>query len=73
MLLFLTEEDLGMLVSSVCIVLLVLAERGEKGTGIGAGEGSNMGQLTLGKIPARKGIYNHVQEATTQSKGSFLA
>ncbi len=40
MLLFLTEKDSGMLMSSVCRVLLVLAGRGEMGTGIGAGEGS---------------------------------
>jgi hypothetical protein len=49
--LYLTEENSHMLMSSVCIVVLVLAGRGAKGEGVAAGEGLKIGHLTLGKRP----------------------
>jgi hypothetical protein len=73
MLLFLTEEDSGMLMSSVCIVLLVLAGRGGKGDRCWDWGGILIGQLTLGKRPARMGIRSQVQKAAIPSKGFFLA
>jgi hypothetical protein len=69
-----TEEDSGMLMSSVCIVLLVLAVvRGGKGDRCWGWKDLETGQLTLGKRPARMGIGNHVQGAAIPCKGSFLA
>ncbi len=68
-----TEEYSGMLMSSVCIVLLVLAVRGGKGDRCWGWKDLETGQLTLGKRPARMGIRNHVQGAAVPCKGSFLA
>jgi hypothetical protein len=63
-----TGKDLGMLMSSVCIVLLYLQEEGEWGWVLGGG-GFEMRQLTLGKGPVRMGIRNHVRKAAIPSKG----
>ncbi len=46
-------------------------EEGKK-AGAGAGKGPKMGQLTLGKRPARMGIRNYALGATIPSKGFFF-
>jgi hypothetical protein len=64
------RRNQGVLISSVCIVMLVLVGRGGKGDGCWAGKILGMGQLTLGKRPARMGVLNHVEEAAIPSKRS---
>ncbi len=66
-----TEEDSGMLMSSICIVLLVLAGRGGKGDRCLRGRVLRMGQLTLVQRQARMGIRNYIRRAAIPRKGSF--
>jgi hypothetical protein len=54
------------------IVVHVLVGRGGRGADDGAGNGFQIGQLTLGKRPAKMGICRLVQGATILSKGLFL-
>ncbi len=68
----LTEEDSGLLMSSVCSCCMYWREEGEKGASMESGRGTEMGQLTLGKRKARIGIHNYVQGATIPRKGIFL-
>jgi hypothetical protein len=65
-----TEDDSGMLMSSVCIVMLYWQEEGEWGR-VQCKEVSGMRQLTRSKEPARRGIRNCVDRATIPSKGFF--
>jgi hypothetical protein len=64
-LLCLTEEDTGLLMSSVYVCCMYWWEDGEKQHGFwGQVRGLNMAKLTLSKGTARMGIRNYVQEAT---------
>ncbi len=68
----LTEEDLGLLMSSVGQSNTVLAGRREMEEGAWGGGGSGMGQFKMHKKPVRKGIRSYVWRATISSKGFFL-
>ncbi len=66
-----TDEESGMLMLSVCIVILYLREEGEWGEGA-VWVGSWNRQLALSKGLARTGIHCRVQRAAIPSKGSFF-
>jgi hypothetical protein len=67
-----TEEESGLLMSSVYSVACIGEKRGKRGQVLGWVGGPKMGQLTLGKRPARMGIRNCVQGATIPIKGFLL-
>ncbi len=73
MLLCPTEEDSGMLMSSVYMQLYIhIGGKKGKRVSAGAGEGFQIRQLTLEKGPAEMGIHSLVQGAAILSKGIFL-
>jgi hypothetical protein len=61
-------------INVVCLhsIACIGRKRGKRGWVLG-GRNCKMGQLTLGKRPARIGICNHIRRASIPSKGSFLA
>jgi hypothetical protein len=67
-----TEEDSGMLTSSVFAVFTCVAGQGEKGSIGGWVRGLKMGQLTVSMGPARAEVHSYVQRATFPSKGLLL-
>jgi hypothetical protein len=63
-----TEEDLGLLMSSVVVNVRIYGREGGKRDGGEQARGLKMGQLTLSMGPARAAVSFLLQRATIPSK-----